>query len=81
MVRVIEGDVHLALCPLDLLDHVETAVQDELVQVADLLVEARLAVAAGLGGAELVLEEGVVLRPDDDEVVGHCAGDGRRGPH
>lgn len=44
---------------------------DELVHVPGLLEEARLAVAAGLGGPELVLEERVVLRPDYDEVVGH----------
>lgn len=62
---------HLAGAPLNLLDDVKTAVDDELVHVPGLLGEARLAVAAGLGGAELVLEERVVLRPDYDEVVGH----------
>lgn len=45
--------------------------QDELVQVLDLLVEARLAIAALLGCAELVLEKGVVLGADDGEVVAH----------
>lgn len=48
---------------------------DKLVQVAGLLGKVRLAIAALLGGAELVLEERVVLRADDGKVVGHgwCA--------
>jgi hypothetical protein len=71
---VVVENVHLPLSPLDFFDYVEAAVEDELVEVADLVVEARLAVAAGFGGAELVLEEGVVLRPDDDEVVRHGRG-------
>lgn len=58
--------------------------QDELVEVPHLLGETRLPVAALLGGAELILEERVVLRADDGEVVAHGAGvviggAGRRG--
>ncbi len=44
---------------------------DELVHVAGVVAEARDAVAALLGGAEFVLEEGVVLCAYDGEVVGH----------
>lgn len=60
---------------------------DELVQVPRLLAEARLAVAALLAGAELVLEQRVVLRANDGEVVGHggviraTSGGGRREWH
>lgn len=63
--------IQLPVIPLHLLDDVQRAVQDELVQVAGLVREARLPIAALLGGAELVLEEGVVLGADDGEVVGH----------
>lgn len=45
--------------------------QDELVQMASLVAEARLAVTALLGRAELVLEERVVLGADDGEVIRH----------
>lgn len=44
---------------------------DELVHVARLLAEPRLSVAALLRRPELVLEERVVLRPDDHEVIRH----------
>lgn len=57
--------------PLHLLGNVQAGVQDELVEVLDLVGEARLAVAALLRGAELVLEEGVVLVADDGKVVAH----------
>lgn len=62
---------HLPAPPLHLLDDVEAAVYDELVHVPGLLAEARLAVAALLRRPELVLEERVVLRADDGEVVRH----------
>lgn len=45
--------------------------QDELVQMASLVAEAGLAVAALLGRAEFVLEERVVLGADDGEVIRH----------
>lgn len=45
--------------------------QDKLVQVPRRLGEARLPVAALLAGAELVLEQRVVLGADDGEVVAH----------
>lgn len=63
--------IQLSVIPLHLLDDVQSAVQDELVQVAGLIREARLPIAALLGSAELVLEEGVVLGADDGKVVGH----------
>lgn len=56
---------------MHLLDDVQAAVDDELVHVPGLLAEARLAVPALLRRAELVLEERVVLRADDGEVVRH----------
>lgn len=63
--------VHLPMRPLHFFHDVEAAVEDELIQVSDLFVEPGLAVASLLGGAELVLEERVVLGPDYGEVVGH----------
>lgn len=65
--------VQLSVVPLHLLDDVQRAVQDELVQVAGLVREARLPIAALLRGAELVLEEGVVLGADNGKVVGHVS--------
>lgn len=61
--------LHLAGPPLHLLHNVERRVHDELVHVPRLLAETRLPVPALLRGPELVLEQRVVLRPDDDEVV------------
>lgn len=46
---------------------------DELVHVLCLVAESCGAIAAGFGGAELQLEERVVARADDGEVVGHAA--------
>lgn len=66
-----EGGIHLSVIPLHLLDDVQRAVQDELIEVAGLVREAGHAVAALLRGAELVLEEGVVLGANDGEVVRH----------
>lgn len=57
--------------PLNLLGNVEAGVQDELVQVADLVGEAGLPIAALLGAAKLVFEERVVLGADYGEVVAH----------
>lgn len=48
--------------------------QNELVQVAELIRESGLSIAALLGRAEFVLKEGVVLGADNGEVVAH---DGR----
>lgn len=47
--------------------------KDELVQVSHLLGEAGLAIAALLRGAELVLEQGIVLGADNGKVVTHSA--------
>ena len=44
---------------------------DELVHVSCLLRKPRNPIAALLRGPELVLEEGIVLRANDGEVVGH----------
>jgi hypothetical protein len=61
--------LHLAGPPLHLFHNVQGRVHDELVHVPRLLAEARLPVAALLRGPELVLEQRVVLRADDDKVV------------
>lgn len=66
-----KGNAHLPRPPLHLLDDIQAAVHDELVHVSRLFAEPRLPVAALLRRPELVLEERVVLRPDDDEVVRH----------
>jgi hypothetical protein len=64
-------DSHLTIPPLHLLDNVEAAVDDKLIQVPRLLGKARLAIAALLRCAKLVLEERVVLRADNGKVVRH----------
>lgn len=69
---VIWSNIHLSIVPLHLLHDIQRAVQDELVQVAGLVAEAREAVAALLRRAKLVLEQRVVLGANDGEVVGHC---------
>lgn len=64
----------MPVIPLHLLGHIQRAMQDELVQVPRLVAEAREPVAALLGRAELVLEQRIVLRADDGEVVRHFWG-------
>ena len=59
--------------PLHLLGDIQARVQDYLVQVPHLICEPRLAIAALLGCAKLVLKERVVLRADNGKVVAHCA--------
>lgn len=66
-------DSHLTARPLHLLGNVQARVKNELVQVSHLFGEARLAVAALLGSAELILEQGIVLGADNGKVVAHCA--------
>lgn len=66
-------DLHLAVRPLHFLRNIQTRVQDELVQVSHLFGEAGLAIAALLRGAELVLEQGIVLGADNGKVVAHRA--------
>jgi hypothetical protein len=62
---------HLAVPPLHLLNYVQATVHDELVHVPSLLREPRLSVPALLAGAELMLEERVILRADYAEVIRH----------
>lgn len=68
--RKTEG-IHLTARPLHLLEYIQRAVHDELVHGPRLVGEVRRAVAALLRRAELILEEGVVLRADYHEVVRH----------
>lgn len=63
--------MHLPVRPLDFFNNVQTAVDDELVQLSRLFGEARHAVAALFAGAKVILEERVVLGADDGEVVTH----------
>lgn len=65
--------LHLTMRPLHFLCNIQTRVQDELVQVSHLFGEAGLAIAALLRGAELVLEQGIVLGADNGKVVAHRA--------
>lgn len=69
--------LHMPVCPLYFLGNIEARMQNQLVQMAQLVIEARLAVTALLRCAELVLEEGVVLSADNGEVVAHDGGAGR----
>lgn len=64
-------DIHLPVGPLDFFDYVETAVDDELVELSRLFGEARHAVAALFAGAKVILEQRIVLGADDGEVVAH----------
>jgi hypothetical protein len=59
--------------PLHFLSNIQTRVQDELVQVSHLFGEAGLAIAALLRGAELVLEQGVVLGANNGKIIAHRA--------
>lgn len=63
--------LHCTGGPLDFFDNVQAAVHDELVHVSRFLVKTRYAVAALLRGAEFMLEERIVLRAYDSEVIGH----------
>jgi hypothetical protein len=65
-------DSHLSVRPLHLLNNVQAAVQDELVQVPRLLAEPGLAILALLRGAKLVLEQRIVLGAYNGKIIGHC---------
>lgn len=45
--------------------------QDELVQMTDLIAEARLAIAALFRGAELMFKQRVVLSANNGKVITH----------
>jgi hypothetical protein len=64
--------------PLDFLCNVEARVQNELIQMPNVIREARLAVAALLGGPELVFEERIVQGADNGKVVAHRGGEAFR---
>ena len=57
--------------PLQLVYEVQAGVYDEWIHVAGLLTEAGDAISALLGSAEFELEQRLVSRADDAEVVGH----------
>ena len=62
---------HLIIGPLQLVDKVQAAMHDERVHMARLLTKTGDAVSALLGSAELELEQRLVSRANDAEVVGH----------
>ena len=64
-------DVHLVIGPLQLVCEIQAGVDDEWVHVAGLLTEAGDTISALLGSAEFELEQRLVSRADDAEVVGH----------
>jgi hypothetical protein len=58
--------------PLHFLNHVQGCVYNELVHMSSLLSElGRTITTTGFRGAEFMLEEWIVFRPDDAEVVRH----------
>lgn len=61
--------VHLAIEPLHLVHNVQAAVNDKRIHLSCLGAESSNAVAALFGSAKLELEERVVARADDAEVV------------
>lgn len=65
-------EIHLIVGPLQLIHEIQAAMHDERVHMARLRAETGNAISALLGGAEFELEEWLVLRADDAEVVGHC---------
>lgn len=67
------GGIHLVVGPLQLVYEVQAGVYDERVHVAGFLTEAGDTISALLGGAEFELEQRLVSRADDAEVVGHSA--------
>ena len=69
-------DLQIFRPPLHFFYHVQRCMYDELVHVSGLLSELGRAIAAWFGSAKLVLEERIVFRTDDSEVVRH--GDEKR---
>ncbi len=63
------GHVHLAIEPLHLIHNVQAAVNDKWIGLSCLAAESSNAITTLFGGAELELEERVVARADDAEVV------------
>ncbi len=63
------SDAHVTTQPLHFLDDVQAAMHDELVHVSGLRAETGNTVAAAFGGAEFVLEDGVVLGANYAEIV------------
>lgn len=65
------NDLQIFRPPLHLFYHVQRCMYDELVHVSGLLSELGRAITARFRSAKLVLEERIVLRADDCEVVRH----------
>lgn len=64
-------DSQTVVAPLDLLDNIETAVDNELVHVSSLFAEASDTIATSFGSAKLMFKQRIVPRANDGEVVGH----------
>ena len=63
--------IQVFICPLHFFDHVESSVDDELVHVFSFVSKARSAITAEFGGPKFELEERVVARADNGEVIRH----------
>lgn len=59
--------------PLRFLNEVDSSMHNKLVHMLRFLSKTCNAVAAYFGGPEVQVEEGIVTRADDGEVVGHFA--------
>lgn len=57
------------VAPLDLFDDIETTVDNKLIHMPCFFSEARDAIATSLGSAKFVLEQGIIPRADDSEVI------------
>ena len=68
---MVEG-AHLTVSPLQLINKVQAAMEDERVHLPCLLAEASNTIATLFGGAELEFKEWLVLGAYYAEVVGHC---------
>jgi len=65
------GNLQSIVAPLDFFDNVKTAMHNELVHMPRFLSKSCYAIAASFGCAEFDLEQRVVPRSNDGEVVGH----------
>ena len=63
--------IHLIVGPLQLVDEIQAAMDDERVHMACLLTETGDAISALLGSAKFELKHGLVSRSDNAEVIGH----------
>lgn len=73
-------DLQAIIAPLDFFDYVQGAVNYELIHVSSLFAKSSDAVSASFGCTKLMLEQWVVSRSDDGEVIRHLSEAARRSP-